>query len=286
MECRCCSKEMSISPWTEGSLIEWYERLDSEPLLKSVGGLLKEAQQGRCGNCGYEFYLLQNDVDHVYYRELTHAFPKYFADSRAEWQLVSKIVNAESHPDLCTVVDIGCGSGSFLHNLNDEIAKIGVDFESHVDFGSNIRFFQQNLNKIESLPKGDYYVSFQVMEHLVDPDAFLRSIKGNASYPSKLFLTVPNSENYRNKRFLDPLNVAPHHLSRFTLKSLEALLPKHFASFKITPIEPISLPRILVRIYNQSNERITPLSLVRATYDWFLEPHNKYESFLIEADLD
>lgn len=286
MKCNCCGATLSLTDWDSAWLVAWYKSLKSATLLRTVKELLKNSRRGTCSNCGYECYVLDSSVHGEYYKELTHVFPKYFADHREEWRAVSDIINTAAVSKPQTVVDIGCGSGAFLSRLLGAVETIGVDFESHVDFGSDVQFFQQNLNNIDYLPSASYYTSFQVMEHLQNPDQFLESIRVNSERPSLLYLSVPNSENYRNKRFLDPLNFPPHHLNRFTHQSLNHLFSRHFSSFEVTPIEPINLPRVLVRTYNQLERPPKTLDLVRAAFDWFGDRQTRYESFLVRASVN
>jgi 2-polyprenyl-3-methyl-5-hydroxy-6-metoxy-1,4-benzoquinol methylase len=96
------------------------------------------------------------------------------------------------------VLEIGCGEGTFRGNLNRECEYWGVEpMESAAKIASG------RLNKVligtydevlDQLPK-DYFdlvICNDVIEHMVDHDAFLQSIKHNLKKDSYLVGSIPN----------------------------------------------------------------------------------------------
>lgn len=118
------------------------------------------------------------------------------------------------------VIDLGCGEAPY----KDDILKvadeyIGVDWKSSFHDQSNVDVF---ANLCETLPFDDCYadtvVSFQVMEHLPEPDFFLSECYRILRAGGKLFITVP---------FMWHVHEAPYDYFRYTRYGLEYLLSKN-----------------------------------------------------------
>lgn len=118
------------------------------------------------------------------------------------------------------VLDLGCGTSPY----KEEILKvtheyIGVDWKNSFHDQSNVDVF---ADLCKPLPFPDEYadtvVSFQVMEHLPEPELFLkechRILKRGVGV---LFITVP---------FMWHVHEAPHDYYRYTRYGLEYLLEK------------------------------------------------------------
>jgi len=128
------------------------------------------------------------------------------------------------------VIDLGCGEAPYkddILKLADEY--IGVDWKSSFHNQSNVDVF---ANLCEKLPFDDCYadvvVSFQVMEHLPEPDFFLSECYRILRPGGKLFITVP---------FMWHVHEAPYDYFRYTRYGLEYLLSKNgFVDIQIQEI--------------------------------------------------
>jgi SAM-dependent methyltransferase len=115
------------------------------------------------------------------------------------------------------VVDLGCGTAPYKQDILKVAAEyIGVDWESSFHDQSNVDVF---ANLSEPFPFGDNYadtvVSFQVMEHLPEPNIFLSECYRILHPGGWLLITVP---------FMWHIHEAPHDYFRFTRHGLEYLL--------------------------------------------------------------
>jgi 2-polyprenyl-3-methyl-5-hydroxy-6-metoxy-1,4-benzoquinol methylase len=134
------------------------------------------------------------------------------------------------------VLEIGCGEGTFRGNLNKECEYWGVEpMESAAKIASGrldrvlVGTYEEVLNQ---LPK-DYFdlvICNDVIEHMVDHDEFLQSIKQNLTENSCLVGSIPNVRyignlfkilfakdwEYKQDGILDKT-----HLRFFTEKSLK-----------------------------------------------------------------
>jgi SAM-dependent methyltransferase len=126
------------------------------------------------------------------------------------------------------VVDLGCGTAPYKEDIL-KVADdyIGVDWENSFHDQSKVDVFA-HLSK--RLPFSDEYagtvVSFQVMEHLAEPEWFLKECHRILKHGGGIFFTVP---------FMWHVHEAPHDYYRYTRFGLTYLLEKAgFVDIKIT----------------------------------------------------
>lgn len=275
---------MTTTLWNHDWIIDWYSKLE-DPFLPAIcTEILRGAKKDSCSNCKYVYFDLRNSVTGDFYSKITNAFPNYFPKHRAEWIQIAHLINTHAQKiKNCRVVDVGCGSGSFLHLLDSGESKIGVDFEDYRKNTNDFVFQQSDLNTKFKLPPAEFYTAFHTLEHVENPIDFLTSFFSSAPSGAQIFLSVPNSENYRNDFILDPLNHPPHHLSNFTYDSLMSLFSQFDVEYEVTTIEKISIPRIIARLHAQSGGRMQFSEAVSAIFSAFQRPKFAFESFLVSA---
>ena len=91
-----------------------------------------------------------------------------------------------------SLVDLGCGDGSLLSALHDlPIAKWGYDLGlGNVNVAWSRGLDARNADFLDgSVEYGDLIVATEVLEHLLDPRGFLRSLPGD-----KLIVSSPSAE--------------------------------------------------------------------------------------------
>jgi 2-polyprenyl-3-methyl-5-hydroxy-6-metoxy-1,4-benzoquinol methylase len=138
-----------------------------------------------------------------------------------------------------SVLDAGCGTGYGSYMLASRAQHVcGIDISSDaIDYcrahyhAANLEFLQRDVTRLSFRDEFDVAVSFQVIEHLPDPDAFIRTL-GQAVIPGgTIMLATPN---VRRPRTGDAAN--PFHCSEMNYAELHALLARHFSSFRILGI--------------------------------------------------
>lgn len=96
------------------------------------------------------------------------------------------------------VADLGCGyEGKFLQRISNKIKK-GVGFDisiKHTKLPGNITFKKVDLNRKfnNNNEKGfDYVTALAVLEHVEDPEKFIKNIKSMLKKDGKLIITTPH----------------------------------------------------------------------------------------------
>lgn len=134
------------------------------------------------------------------------------------------------------VLDVGCSTGHFLDALKGKVkTRVGLELSR-----DEVAFIQKNLDfpvynepieqvKIKEGPF-DLITCFQVLEHIEDPQSFLRALGRNLKTGGYLYLELPNLNDvllgtYQNEAYEDFYFREPH-LSYFSATTLKKMLLK------------------------------------------------------------
>jgi 2-polyprenyl-3-methyl-5-hydroxy-6-metoxy-1,4-benzoquinol methylase len=127
------------------------------------------------------------------------------------------------------VLDLGCGSGygtarlAVAGALVVGIDRIAPDAASRA---AGVRFARADLRGIPLRERSfDLIVSFQVIEHLDDPTAYLAAIAGLLGEDGLAMLSTPNLA------MSDGVN--PYHVHEYRADELEAVLRRHFGGVEM-----------------------------------------------------
>lgn len=125
-----------------------------------------------------------------------------------------------------TVLEIGTGSGYGVNYLAPSVSKfVTIDkFKCNVDFKTypNVEFRQQTVPPLEGLADNsfDFVVTFQVIEHIVNDNYFVKEIHRVLKPGGKLIVTTPNR--------IMSLSRNPWHIREYKPHELTALLSSCF----------------------------------------------------------
>lgn len=123
----------------------------------------------------------------------------------------------------------GCGYGAALLRESGAREVIGIDRaveaitwanERYVSPGVAFHQLELSCLTVERLGQFDVIVSFETLEHLLDPHAVVAVFRSLLAPGGQLLCSVP-SEYYRD-------NANPYHLSQFELSSFREMLAGHF----------------------------------------------------------
>jgi len=147
-------------------------------------------------------------------------------------------------------LDLGCHQGQFAKLVAAKygVESVGVDdWDPAMKGDPSWAYFQANLGAGFSVGDDYAYVSaLEVLEHMIDTDAFLQRCGAHLIRGGHLILTTPNINSLRN-RVTVPLGAYPvglehrnviHHVRLYNMKLLGRQLAEH--GFKVLWIKGVS----------------------------------------------
>jgi SAM-dependent methyltransferase len=164
-----------------------------------------------------------------FYQELSGAgLGSYY--SRETWehrQALNDLKECQS------ILEVGCGAGYFLERLKQQGKEVqGVELNAAAAAFARQRGVPVEASSIENFASNhrerfEAVCLFQVIEHVAAPLEFLSQAQTCLKSGGWLILCVPNMAGILAK--MDPMvtNVPPHHVTRWTPKSL-GFLANHF----------------------------------------------------------
>lgn len=146
----------------------------------------------------------------------------------------SHFINSE-----VSLLDVGCGTGYGTKELSRKAANaIGIDISSEaIEYAQN-KYSENNVdyrvmdcyNLQFELNSFDVVISFEVIEHLDNPDLYLENIvkvlKDNGTY----IVSTPNKKMYSDS---NPNYSNPFHIKEYYLDEFKRLLNKYFQNVDI-----------------------------------------------------
>lgn len=150
-------------------------------------------------------------------------------------KLIYERTNAEDY-----ILDIACGTGSILRYLKGNGYKnlYGTEISPLCKNRLNelgITAFESYLPTIEYRDSSfDVVIASQILEHIIKRHQFLVEIKRVMKPGGQCYIFVPDD-------CLGPID-EPSHVIKFTHKSLNNLLKKHFSDFTIVSMKDENFP--------------------------------------------
>jgi 2-polyprenyl-3-methyl-5-hydroxy-6-metoxy-1,4-benzoquinol methylase len=143
------------------------------------------------------------------YSDTLDDIAKFFSeDTGFERTLMKyKILEIEKFCKGRTMLDIGCGVGTLTKALSSRFEKVvGID-GSRIKIqkakknnpASNIEYIYTLFEDYDLLTNFDFIVSANVLEHVDNPDIFLKKIKSLLSPNGRVVMTVPNALGFHKR---------------------------------------------------------------------------------------
>lgn len=260
---------------------------DPLPHLKNA-----EWQFVKCNNCGQKFHnkILNEEWNRVYYNRWisSEAIEKharasgrfgFHANFDHGKHAVERILQIERLTrniranDPIRVLDFGCGEGKFLSTAsNFGFECVGVEFSAARNKTKVIDFFGDLDQVKKEFDDGHFHaaVLFEVLEHLSDPLAVLKSIKPLVKRSGILILETPNCpdvtdiKDLNDYRLINPLG----HINAFTAETQERIARE--AGFaRVTP-SVVQCTADASRAYKREIKRLVRPLLKRYTQQYFV----------------
>jgi hypothetical protein len=179
----------------------------------------------RCADCNSHSFFTSHRYQ--YGEDEKYTDQKYLSSYELRWAhekvlhyFKSNLVNSVNSE--CKVLEIGCFSGQFVH----EVRTLGIDAfgfdinSSAIQFGNNTffdgkQYLYDNLASVYNTV--DAIILIDVLEHIDDPNEFLNQIPDRIKY---VFISSPDP-----KRILfDKTDFPPHHVTRVHPLSINSIL--------------------------------------------------------------
>jgi 2-polyprenyl-3-methyl-5-hydroxy-6-metoxy-1,4-benzoquinol methylase len=203
---------------------------------------LPEVGVYECVDTGFRFYFPFSIAgDETLYRKLQE-FEWNYQNDKWEHNIALKWLRSGQR-----VLDVGCGEGAFLNKAKQLGATVtGIELNKSaaaVARKKGIEVKEEMLDAHASMHAEHYDVvtSFQVLEHIAEPQPFIADCLRVLKPGGRLIYGVPNDESFL--KFADaPLNGPPHHMGLWTRDSLTALcklFPLELHSFEIEPLHDV-----------------------------------------------
>ena len=237
----------TLKKWTSEHIIAKYNSV----LAIDVGDYFNDILSVKlniCKKCGLEFFTpktIQATSD--FYEKLSKD-EKYYQEDKWEYKHALSFLN-EGHK----LLEIGCGQGNFIKiALSRGIDCRGLDTaKTLLNLSQEIKevISDESIAAHASSHPGEYdrIVAFQVLEHVNEPNTFIKDCLKCLKKGGKLIIAVPNND----ARILkydenNCLNLPPHHMLWFrksSLISVAKIFDLEIDSFKKEPISSLDYKR-------------------------------------------
>lgn len=203
-------------------------------VLDSISGLgVVDYKLYKCNDCDLKFSLPMKEATSAFYKAIIEKNNDYYPKFRWEWGKIAELLKktGSQNRSALSLLDVGCGGGNFLEFIiknSKEINAIGIDSTPHsieICKSRNIKAICCNLSEFNGINKNkvDIITLWHVLEHVSSPSDIISMAQDNLNDHGSLFFSVPLSPASHEALSLDPLNLPPHHLTRWSISSLKKL---------------------------------------------------------------
>jgi SAM-dependent methyltransferase len=219
----------TIATITLEQLLKAWEMVGARLSPEALGSLqnVPRIHLWHCHDCGFEFSHFDGAGGALFYEELQRQLPAYYPSNSPEYGRALKFGREYG---LAEVLDVGCGAGAFL-KLAKEAGLRTYGVELNPQAAANAReaghtIYNELLNVI--IARGghsrfEFVTTWQVLEHVSDPVAFLRDCARFVKPGGYLAVAVPTEDGINSLSPGNPHFWPPHHTSRWRLKHLRQI---------------------------------------------------------------
>ena len=248
-KCIVCSAETTIIKELPKEMIG--KMLSQRGILDSISELgVVDYKLHKCNECNLEFSQPMQEATSAFYKAIIEKNNGYYPKFRWEWGKITELLQQEIRQNQSTpsLLDVGCGGGDFLDFItknSNRVNAIGIDSTPHsieICKSKNIKAICCDLSEFNETNKGrvDIITLWHVLEHVSSPTEIINMAQESLNDNGSLFFSVPLSPASYEILELDPLNLPPHHLTRWSIKSLEKIALVSGMSFNYYTPKPES----------------------------------------------
>lgn len=243
MKCILCKSEniSHLETIKRSSLNKVYQK---EYSIDISNDIQKDIDYIRCNDCNLKFFTPLQPGGQSFYDKL-QMFEWYYKEEKYEYDWVKNLPCIKPSTQL---LEVGCGRGTFAEHIACNYK--GLEFSTKA-----VEYAKQKgrlvINKsieeyAEAFPKqADVVVSFQVVEHTDNPHSFIEACCKALRPGGSLILTTPCEDAWLQHKMDFALNLPPHHVSRWgvkTYESLQCLFPLKLKQTHNEPLDSFHIP--------------------------------------------
>jgi len=174
-----------------------------------------------CNNCKLGFFDPACVGDGLFYEQLQMQ-DWYYQDDKPEYARAATLV-----PEGSSVLEVGCGKGAFRAWLPESVRYKGLEFNDEAVQKARAAGLEVRKQPVEvHVDEGrryDIVCAFQVLEHVEHPKQFFHACVQALKPGGTLMIAVPAQDSFLAIAPNSPLNMPPHHVTRWTDRALTNL---------------------------------------------------------------
>jgi SAM-dependent methyltransferase len=151
-----------------------------------------------------------------------------------------RVKRIKKYTDGKKFLDVGCNCGFTVKAaLNEGLDAKGIDIDADtVKFANDTYGAHFAVSSVEDYAaqghKADIVYTSEVIEHVLDPDGFVKAIADILTPGGVLYLTTPQGHHWTYKQDISHLRIVqpPEHITYFSNKGIALLLEKHGIKFE------------------------------------------------------
>jgi len=197
-------------------LTEMYWEKCGVDISPHFGGI-SQIELFECNVTGYRFWRPDTVAgNETFYREMSVAWAHYYRDWRWEYGPMLPLLS-----DTDRLLEVGCGRGYFLRNTESRVASaLGLEFNREA-IATKVTSHEMRAITVEELARAegesfDVVCSFQVLEHVINPAAFIKGCMDCLKPGGILAFSTPNHKHVPHAKRQDAFDLPPHHMGHFS----------------------------------------------------------------------
>jgi SAM-dependent methyltransferase len=256
------NKEVVKSPATGTENVSLLETIPSKKIIEQYSKIeeidvsrfftnIEEVYIYRCNDTGFRFYYPST----IFADEKFYAFLQQRNYYYSEWHWEHEVA-AKNLPAKGKILEVGCGTGSFLIGLRErgydctglELNEAAV--KVCVQKGLTVYKELLETHLLQHSSQYDAICSFQVLEHVYDVKSFLNGSLSCLKPGGKLVIGVPNNNPYLYKydKF-HPMNLPPHHSGLWNKAAFKKLPDFYPMKLDTIDYEPLFNRQYFLNVY-------------------------------------
>lgn len=214
----CESRRIVLHRWFDLDSVraEWLRGFGFDPFMGN--DLPKQLEQYKCLNCDLKFFYPAICGDGEFYEELSNRFDWYYEKDKWEFDIAIDILSGLDGIE--DVLEVGCGQGHFLRRIKTLYNAVGIELNPKAIRECEAFGLKVSGRPLESVSeKFNAIVTFEVLEHVSNPRAFIEDMLRLLRPNGYLLLAVPDPQGYFSEAERILLDMPPHHVLSFSKKT-------------------------------------------------------------------